>query len=49
MNVERAYDGLIGKHYVRYLLRIYDVGGELLGGIKSIYAYSLACVRIKGG
>ena len=30
------------------LLRMYDVGGKLLNGIKSMYINSLACVRIKG-
>ena len=28
-------------------LRMYDVGGKLLNGIKSIYSNSLACVRVK--
>ena len=28
--------------------RIYDVGGKLLNGIKSVYVNSLAYVRIKG-
>ena len=28
---------------------MYDVGGKLLNGIKSIYVNSLACVRVKGG
>ena len=27
---------------------MYDVGGKLLGGIKSMYVYSLDCVRVKG-
>ena len=27
---------------------MYDVGGKLLDGIKSMYVYSLACVRVKG-
>ena len=31
------------------LLRIYDVGGKLLNGIKNMYVNSLACVRLKGG
>ena len=31
------------------MLRIYDVGGKLLNGIKSMYIKSLAFVRIKGG
>ena len=30
------------------MLRMYDVGGKLLSGIKSIYVDSLACVRVKG-
>ena len=28
---------------------MYDVGGKLLNGIKSMYVNSLACVRVKGG
>ena len=28
---------------------MYDVGGKLLDGIKSMYIDSLACVRVKGG
>ena len=28
---------------------MYDVGGKLLNGTKSMYANSLACVRVKGG
>ena len=28
---------------------MYDVDGKLLSGIKSIYANSLACVKVKGG
>ena len=28
---------------------MYDVGGKLLNGIKSIYVNSLACVIVKGG
>ena len=27
---------------------MYDVEGKLLGGIKSMYVDSLACVRVKG-
>ena len=30
------------------VLRIYDMGGKLLNGIKSRYFNSLACVRVKG-
>ena len=28
---------------------MYDVGGTLLGGIKTMYIDSLACVRVKRG
>ena len=28
---------------------MYDLGGKLLNGIKSMYVNSLACVRVKGG
>ena len=31
------------------VLRMYDVSGKLLNGIKRMYVNSLACVRIKGG
>ena len=30
------------------VLRMYDVGGKLLNGMKSVYVNSLACVRVKG-
>ena len=30
------------------VLRMYDVGGKLLSGIKSMYGDSSACVRVKG-
>ena len=36
--------GSIGRHY-----GMYDVGGKLLNGIKSMYVHSLACVKVKGG
>ena len=28
---------------------MYDLGGELLNGIKSMHVNSLACVKVKGG
>ena len=28
---------------------MYDVGGKLMNGIKSMYVHSLACVKVKGG
>ena len=31
------------------MLRIYDLEGKLLGGIKSMYVDSSACVRVKWG
>ena len=31
------------------MLKIYDGGGKLLNGIKSMYVSILVCVRIKGG
>ena len=31
------------------MLRIYDVGGKLLSGIKNMYVNSSACGRVKGG
>ena len=39
--------GSIGKAI--QTLRTYDVGGKLLNGIKSIYAGSIASVRVKLG
>ena len=30
-------------------LRMYDVGGKLLSGIKCMHVDSSACVRVKGG
>ena len=31
------------------VLKMYDVGGKLLNGIKNMYVNSLVCVRVKGG
>ena len=31
------------------ILSMYDGGGKLLNGIKSMYVNSLVCVRAKGG
>ena len=30
-------------------MRMYDVEGKLLSGIKSMYVHSLVCVRVKWG
>ena len=35
------------KVYKEALLQVYDVGGKLLIGIKSMFVYSLACVGVK--
>ena len=48
MNLEQAYDK-VNRKVLWQVLRMYDVDGKLLNGIKSMYANSLACVRVKGG
>ena len=48
MDLEKAYDR-VNKEALWQVLKMYDVGGKLLNGIKSIYVNSLACVRVKGG
>ena len=47
MDLEKTYDR-VNREALWQVLRMYDVGGKLLNGIKSIYANSLACVRVKG-
>ena len=48
IDLERAYIR-VNREALLQVLRMCDVGGKLLNGIKSIYVYSSACVRIKGG
>ena len=48
MDLEKAYDR-VNREALWQVLRMYDVGGKLLNGIKSMYVNSLACVRVKGG
>ena len=48
MNLEKEYDR-VNREALWQVLRMYDVGGILLNGIKSVYVNSLACVRVKGG
>ena len=48
MDLEKAYER-VNREAIWQLLRIYDVGGKLLNGIKGMYISSLACVRVKGG
>ena len=47
MHVEKEYDR-VNREALWQVLRMYDVDGELLIGIKSIYVNSLVCVRVKG-
>ena len=44
---EKAYDRVHTEALYK-VLRIYDVGGKLLMGIKRMYIVSLSCVRKKG-
>ena len=48
MDLEKAY-GRVNKEALWQVLWMYDVGGKLLNGIKSMYINSLACVRVEGG
>ena len=48
MDLEKIYDR-VNREAIWQVLRMYDVGGKLLNGIKSMYVNSLACVRVKGG
>ena len=40
--------GRVNRKVIWQVLRIYDVRGKLLNGIKSMYVNSLAYVRVKG-
>ena len=46
IDLEKAYDR-VNREALCQVLRMYDVGGKLLNGIKSVYVNSLACVRVK--
>ena len=48
MDFENAYDRVI-RDALWQMLRMYDVGGKLLNGIRSMYVNSLVYVRVKGG
>ena len=39
----------VNKEALWRVLRMYDVIGKLLSGIKRMYVESLACVTVKGG
>ena len=45
MDLEKVYDR-VNREALWQVLRMYDVSGKLLSGIKSIYVNSLACIRI---
>ena len=45
INLENTYD----REALLQVFRMYDVGGNQLCGIKSMYVYSLSCVRVKEG
>ena len=47
IDLEKAYDSVNGEAMWQ-VLRMYDVVGKLLGGIKSMYVDSLACFILKG-
>ena len=49
MDLENAYDRVNRKALWQVLRMMYDVGGKLLNGIKSIYVNNLVCVKVKGG
>ena len=43
IDLERAYD----RKALCQVLRMYDMRGKLLNGIKSMYVYSSSCVRVE--
>ena len=49
LDLGKEYD-MVNKEALWQVLRMYDVGGsKLLGGVKSRYVNSSACVIVKGG
>ena len=48
VNLEKAYDK-VNREALWQVPRMYDEGGKLLNGIKSMYMNCQACVRVKGG
>ena len=46
MDLEKAYDR-VDREALWKVLQIYGVGGKLLGAVKSFYAESKACVRVR--
>ena len=48
IDLEKAYDR-VNRKALWQVLRMYDVRGKLLNGIKSMYVDNSTCVRVKGG
>ena len=48
IDLEKAYD-IANMVALWQMLRLYDLGGKRLSGIKSMYMDSSACVRVKRG
>ena len=48
MDLENTYDR-VNRGDIWQVLRMYDVGGKLLNGIKSMKVSNLACIRVKWG
>ena len=48
IDLEKVNDR-VNREALWQVLRMCDVGGKLLSGIKSIYIDSSACVRVKRG
>ena len=48
MDLEKAY-GRVNRETLWEVLRMYDMGGKLLNGMKSIHVNNLAYVGIKMG
>ena len=48
MDLEKAYDR-VNREVLWQALRMYDVGGKQLNGIKNMHVNSQAYVRVKGG
>ena len=46
MDLKKAYDR-VNREALWKLLRMCDVGGKLLNGMKSVYVKNLAWVRVK--
>ena len=47
-DLEREYNR-VNREALCQVLRMYDVDGKLLNGIKSMHVSSVACVRVKEG